>query len=233
MPTDVIETGRIRMNREDVRAPLRDELDRTKARIVEVAETFFAEEGYEGAKIRTIAEAASVNIAAVNYHFGTKNNLFETVFARRVVPMNEDRLRRLDAALAVSKPPSLASIVDAFVRPPLSTGAMEDDASRIVQMKFLSRAFSLPDEETLLKSYYRDVRTRFLDALHSALPELEFDLLILRYNLMVGALIYALGGSERMMRLPEGLNGQRPASALQMDMLIEQISKFCVAGFRA
>ncbi|TIX38349.1 MAG: hypothetical protein E5V40_19680 [Mesorhizobium sp.] len=84
-----------------------------------------------------------------------------------------------------------------------------------------------------MKSYYRDVRTRFLDALHSALPELEFDLLILRYNLMVGALIYALGGSERMMRLPEGLNGQRPASALQMDMLIEQISKFCVAGFRA
>ena len=69
----------------------------TKQRILDVAEHFFAIHGYNRTSLRRITTAAKVNLAAVNYHFGSKQALLEAVIERRLIPLNHLRGQRLDA----------------------------------------------------------------------------------------------------------------------------------------
>src|SRR5438874_976468 len=69
----------------------------TKERILDVAESLFMEHGFEATSLRSITAAAAANLAAVNYHFGSKEELFEAVLTRRLDPMNQERLDLLTA----------------------------------------------------------------------------------------------------------------------------------------
>ena len=91
----------------------------TKARILDAAEALFASSGFAGASLRSITADADANLAAVNYHFGSKDDLIQAVFARRLTPLNEERLRLLDQleADAGDGPPDLEAIVRAFLIP--------------------------------------------------------------------------------------------------------------------
>src|SRR5438874_13218778 len=68
----------------------------TRSRILDVAEELFGEQGLDRVSIRDITRTARVNLAAINYHFGSKEELIAAVFERRVVPVNEARLAALD-----------------------------------------------------------------------------------------------------------------------------------------
>src|SRR5262245_62123867 len=93
----------------------------TKQRILDVAEVQFAEHGYAGASLRGIIAAAHVNLAAVHYHFRSKEALLEAVLLRRAGPLNEERLRLLDAleAQAGNGGAPVEGIIEAFIGPPL------------------------------------------------------------------------------------------------------------------
>src|SRR5436190_24366511 len=69
----------------------------TKERILDAAESLFMEHGFEATSLRSITAAAAVNLAAVNYHFGSNEELFQAVLTRRLAPMNHDRLTLLTA----------------------------------------------------------------------------------------------------------------------------------------
>lgn len=209
--------------------------DRKKTLILDVAEALFAEQGFADVSIRNIALAAKANVAAVNYHFGSKERLFEALFARRVVPVNADRLALLDAARSRSKDGKLAlrDLVDAFVRPPLLLGDPRSHGERgLVMMRFLSRMLAMPREHVFLESYYGEVRTRFIGALREILSDLPFETVLWRYNLMVGALIYALAGPQRMLRPPAGSPSETPMH-WQVEDAIAELVDFCAAGFSA
>ena len=79
----------------------------TKERILDAAETLFMEHGYEATSLRALTTAADVNLAAVNYHFGTKEELFQAVLTRRLDPMNQRRLELLTRFEAESAPKPL------------------------------------------------------------------------------------------------------------------------------
>jgi AcrR family transcriptional regulator len=68
----------------------------TQSRLLDSAETLFMEHGYEATRLRQITSAANVNLAAVNYHFGGKEGLFQSVLMRRLDPLNQERLKLLD-----------------------------------------------------------------------------------------------------------------------------------------
>src|SRR5258708_37939882 len=68
----------------------------TKTRILDAAESLFMEHGFEAPSLRSLTAAASVNLAAVNYHFGTKEELFQAVLTRRLDPMNQERIDLLE-----------------------------------------------------------------------------------------------------------------------------------------
>src|SRR5690554_3718798 len=101
----------------------------TKDQIIQTAERLFAEKGFDGASMREVTSAAGVNLAAINYHFRSKEGLLDAILARRLVPVNEQRLRRLDAVLrhAGGGRPVLERIIEALVSPVLQ---LERDAEQ-------------------------------------------------------------------------------------------------------
>src|SRR5512143_118352 len=91
----------------------------TKDRILDAAERLFAEHGFDATSLRMITAEAGVNLAAVNYHFRSKDALIEAVFSRCIRPLNRERLRLLAAVEEASggAPPRLEDVIRAFVTP--------------------------------------------------------------------------------------------------------------------
>jgi len=98
----------------------------TRERILGAAETLFARHGFAGASLRQVTAAANVNLAAVNYHFGSKDNLIEEVFRRRLDELNARRLAALAAATAKAEL-DLEDVLAAFVRPALELSLDQPD----------------------------------------------------------------------------------------------------------
>src|SRR5260221_7712992 len=89
----------------------------TRTRILDAAEELFMQHGFEGTSMRLLTAKAEANLAAVNYHFGSKDALIEAVFRRRLDPMNSGRIAELDRLEkdAGGKPLSPQQIIGAFV----------------------------------------------------------------------------------------------------------------------
>src|SRR5712664_2084310 len=93
----------------------------TKTRILDAAELLFMEHGFEATSLRQLTSAAGVNLAAVNYHFGSKEELFQAVLTRRLDPMNHDRIELLQKVEreAAGKALSCVKILFAMLIPAL------------------------------------------------------------------------------------------------------------------
>jgi len=213
----------------------------TRQLILDAAERLCAEGGVEALSVRTVCEQAGANVAAINYHFGNKQKLLEEMFRRRVTPLNEERLRLLDAAIAGPQELLLEAVIRSFVGPVIrgiaSSVPTEDESdgnsSRVVT-QFLARVYSMPGEEKFLETHYEPVRSRFVMALQLCLPGLSLDELLWRYNMMVGTLIYAMNGSQRMTRRPLVFsNSQDSHNEITPETCIRQMTSFLVAGFQA
>src|SRR6056297_2319041 len=95
----------------------------TKTRILDCAEELFARDGFHNTSLRGLTALADVNLASVNYHFGSKEALLEAVIERRLLPLNQVRSDKISAVLATArqqqKPPAVRELVRAFVAPTL------------------------------------------------------------------------------------------------------------------
>src|SRR6478752_3282958 len=93
----------------------------TKTRILDVAEGLFMEHGFKATSLRQLTSAAGVNLAAVNYHFGSKEELFQSVLTRRLDPMNQERIELLERLEreAAGRPMSVEKILSSMLIPAL------------------------------------------------------------------------------------------------------------------
>ena len=208
----------------------------TRELILDVAERLFAQHGPAGVTIRSIASEADTNTQALNYHFGTKDRLFEEMFRRRVAPVNAERLERLDACTAKGRLPSIEEAVDAFVRPILRLRQESLGHERaLVVMQFQLRMVSNPGDKEFayLRSYFEPLRSRFISTLSRILPHLEIEDVIWRYNFMCGAILYSMGGPARMLYPPQSLAGAKLRDFDDEGAAIDQLVRFLSDGFRA
>lgn len=208
----------------------------TRELILDVAERLFAQHGPAGVTIRSIASEAGTNTQALNYHFGTKDRLFEEMFRRRVSPVNAERLERLDVCTAKGRLPSIEEVVDAFVRPILRLRQESLGHERaLVVMQFQLRMVSNPGDKefTYLRSYFEPLRSRFISALSRILPHLEIEDVIWRYNFMCGAILYSMAGPTRMLYPPDSIAGAKLRGFDHEGAAIDQLVRFLSEGFRA
>ncbi len=156
-------------------APGADATPDTRERIFLAAERLFAERGFDGVSVRDIVEAASANLAAISYHFGSKSELLLEIFRTRAKELNRERRARLrEAEARHGGVPPLADILRALMGPPI---LWRDPASgRDTASRFISRALAevTPDLRKILESDVRHLRL-FVDALARALPQLSED----------------------------------------------------------
>ena len=146
----------------------------TKERILDAAETLFMEHGYEATSLRALTTAADVNLAAVNYHFGTKEELFQAVLTRRLDPMNQRRLELLTRFEAESAPKPLPCdrILSALLVPAL-TLARDPQRGGSNFLRLLGRAYADPAPfiRQFLSDQYAEMIARFKAAFGRALPQ--------------------------------------------------------------
>jgi AcrR family transcriptional regulator len=167
----------------------------TKERIIEAAEQLFADSGFSGTSLRQLTGKADVNLAAVNYHFGSKENLIQEVFKRRLDSLNRSRQQALDK-LESTHPNGqlpLEDVLRAFIAPALSMSAdAANGGSPFV--KVLARAYVEYREElrSFLSEHYGDLNRRFFLAIANNVPHLDDQQVYLRIDFMIGALTYAM-----------------------------------------
>jgi AcrR family transcriptional regulator len=163
----------------------------TKERILDVAERLFAEQGFEQTSLRALTAEAAVNLAAVHYHFGSKERLFEAVLQRLLEPVNQKRLALL-APLEARNPPPLEPLIDAFVGPPLRLA--DHEFRRPTACLLLGRCWTSPDDEmrSLLLRLFGSVLDRFVAAFSRALPHLPPHEVLWRIFFMVGLMAHTM-----------------------------------------
>lgn len=199
----------------------------TKDRILAAAEELFAEAGIAATSLRQITGRAGVNLAAVNYHFGSRDALIEAVFERRLKPLNEERLARLDQ-LKTGSTPTLGQIVKAFIEPVLSLSRdPERGGPRFVRLVAQSYTETSSRFERFFTGQYREVLERFADVLEESLPELQRDEIHWRLHFMIGATAYTIVDSH-LLRLIAGSE-----QTGDMERTLAYLEPFLIAGFQA
>lgn len=199
----------------------------TKEKLLDAAEQLFTKKGLASTSLREITSRAGVNLAAVNYHFGSKEALIRAVFERRIGPANRRRLVLLDAceAAAGPSPPRVEDLIRAFVEPVLHIQGAGSDLRPLV-----GRMYVEPGEnvQMVLRDQMREVARRFTEAFRRALPELPLPELLWRMHFSVGALLHTMAGHSHLQVLSGGL-----CDSSDVNGTIERLVRFLAAGLRA
>src|SRR5438105_5692548 len=204
----------------------------TKARILDAAEALFVEHGFEATSLRRITAAAGVNLAAVNYHFGSKEELFQAVLTRRLDPMNRQRIALLTRFEREAAPQTLSCerILAAMFIPALKL-ARDPRRGGKDFLRLLGRAYADPAPfiRRFRSEQYALMISRFKAAFGRALPQLPKKELTWRLHFVMGALSYTLAGTDAL-KLIAALN---PRSAGNDELLLRRLAPFLVAGLKA
>lgn len=204
----------------------------TQERILDSAETLFMEHGFEATSLRQITAAAGVNLAAVNYHFGSKEELFQTVLTRRLDPMNQERLALLTRYEREVAPRALSceKILAAMFIPALKL-ARDPERGGKDFLRLLGRAYADPAPfiRHFLSEQYAVMVARFKAAFGRALPQLPRKELSWRLHFVMGALSYTLAGADAL-KLIAALN---PRESNNDETLLRRLAPFLIAGLKA
>lgn len=207
----------------------------TRERILDASEKLFMANGFDGTSMRLITGAAGVNLAAVNYHFGSKESLMQEVFRRRLDWLNGERLRVLDEMERKSggKPLKPSQIVDGFFGTLLRMA--EDEAhGGITFLRLLGRTLTEPSDfiHTFLAKEYGEVMERYKAALFNALPDVPKAEIVWRFHFMLGATSYAIAGTDAL-RLVTDWQIEDADATDRLDRLLPRLMSFLLGGLRA
>lgn len=192
----------------------------TKSRILDTAEKLFGMNGFDGTSLRDITTAADVNLAAINYHFQSKDSLIDAIIARRIEPVNKRRLELLDAA---GPRPTVEQILRAFMAP-----VMQVKVDALVPL--IGRILSNPEVfvERVFHKHLAPVSQRFVEALSKALPDLQPSEILWRLHFSVGVMTQTMLWGRIYPKITNGV-----CDISDREALVDRVVRFVAAGFRA
>ena len=198
----------------------------TKDRILHAAEELFAAQGFATTSLRQVTSRADVNIAAVNYHFGSKENLINEVFRRRMDEMSRQRLSQLEQA-SKDRPGELEAVLAAFVEPALAVARDRQGGAAFIRV--IARAYAEKNDglRQFLSEQYGHVLREFARAIAQCVPGLEKEELYWRLDFLSGALTYAMsdfGLIKRPVGVSEVAHRKRAA---------DELIRFAAAGIKS
>ncbi|MEC5341217.1 TetR family transcriptional regulator [Brenneria populi] len=205
-----------------------------RQRILNEAITIFASKGGELTTIREITEATRVNIAAVNYYFGSKEGLLKAVLNAVLDPLNAMRLRLLDAVEEQYRheAPPVEALLEALLRPLVKTARAPDGGRIAVRLLQHLRAAPRESVTALVSDKFDHVAARFFAAFERAAPQLSRAEIVWRYEFARGAAMHVLADSDpqsgRLAVLSRGL-----CNSDDDDEVLANLLRFAAAGFNA
>ena len=201
----------------------------TKNKILDAAESLFADKGFNGTSLREITSQAEVNLAAVNYHFGSKKELIKAVMSRY---MNElsPRLEIALTQVCEQDSPSLIEVFSAFIDPLLSLNEIKNNGtSNFLQL--LGRGYT--DSQGFLRWFlttqYPGVIDNFVIAVQKAYPELSAEEMFWRLHFTMGTVVFTMSSSDALIDIAKSDFHRE----LQISDVIRNVIPYVAAGVGA
>ena len=206
--------------------PPNEKKDQTRERILDTAEVLFAQKGYQAVSIREITSGAHCNLAAVNYHFGNKENLYQEVFRSRWVPraarVRESFKKAVASQTSLSVPTVVRALAQAFVEGPLS------DEERLRHSQLMTREMTQPTKafelvaQQVIEPFFKEVGEKLSSVLSDEMGQEQMLLNIFSIFAMVLYFNFARVAVSR-------LTGHQYDAAFRA-RLVEQITQFSLRG---
>lgn len=204
--------------------------DTTKSRILDVAEQLFAEIGFAETSLRSITAKADVNLASVNYHFGSKKSLIQQVFDRFMLDYSQNLAVSLDLLEKTEHKIDTEILLKALVSPLIKINEMRPNAISIF-MRLLGRAYA--ETQGHLRRYvterYGHILVRFTQIFQKSYPNLTNDQIFWRLHYTLGSLIFTLAGSDALREISE-IDFNRKVA---VEDVINEMIPFLSAGMQA
>lgn len=199
----------------------------TKDKILDSAEYLFANKGLKETSVRDITSHANVHLAAVNYHFNTKDGLLRALVERRLKPLNRHRLELLDKyenRFGQGSVP-VESVLHALIAPAIKMCFLAPDF-----LKIAGQIVSHPDEETytIYLSNFEALFTRVKDVLAPSLPHISEEELMWRIHFVIGSVINTCTNHSGLSVLSHGV-----CEMNDQEGIVRKLISFCAAGLKA
>jgi AcrR family transcriptional regulator len=199
----------------------------TKEQIISVAKRLFAERGFAGTTLRNVIGEADVNLAAVHYHFGSKEELFRAVVEQFARPIVEQELVMLKQLQAGGQVPTVEAVLTVLLKPCLEFLA-QDKEFLLVHTQFMGRCWAEPEPlKSIVEREFAASMEAFLDVFQRVLPEQSRSQLAWKLDLVIAALVRVQSEAGQPLAL---LQSTDPES---VQVAIEQLVKFLSQGMRS
>lgn len=201
-----------------------------RERILDVSEELFANGSFASVSIRAVTSKANVNLSAVNYYFGSKQGLFQSVYVRRATLMNHERLHLLyeadEKAQAAGRETALRELISALLTPPIFW-LCDEEKGFSVYIRFLARAYleQSGDMDNVLRQEV-DVFDRFVPCFRKIKPDLTEEDIYWRIHFVMGVMHHTINHLHRLSLLSHDSCKKGPREEIR-DRLVD----FCCKGF--
>ncbi len=199
----------------------------TKDKILNTAEELFADHGFAETSLRMITAKASVNLASVNYHFGSKKTLIQAVFERFMQRFTQDLGIEMDS---IEQKPSfdVKDVLGGLIRPITNLDTLRPDGAAVF-MNLLGRAYAETQGHIrrFAMEHYSDVLKRFTRLLHATSPKLLPDEMFWRLHFMLGSFIFTLAGHQALEEISESDFDQK----VSIEEIVKRLVPFMAAAF--
>lgn len=208
-----------------------EEMHATKLAILRATERLVAAKGFEATSLRAITTAAKVNLAAVNYHFATKDALIVAMLNRRLRPVNEARLALLGQfeAEAGRKAVPVEKILEALFRPFLEVVSQRSRGGRDF-LRLLGLCLAEPSAylKPLVEKEFSEKTRRFHAALRRALPQLSEHETHWRLHFAHGVFLHTVTHPDVLATTSRGR-----CRLTDSEATLRRVINFCAAGLRS
>ncbi len=199
----------------------------TVERILDAAEALFAERGFAETSLRTITGAAGVNLAAVNYHFGSKKALIQAVFVRFLDPLVEEVERQLNLKQAQKERLTVEDLLQLLAHSVYEVhGKGSNRATAFLRLLGLAYTQSQAHLRRFLGERYGEAYQHYVGHLKPALPGSTAVDLFWHTHFALGTAIFTMSNFDTLRAMSENDTGSRTP----VDFIVSRLTAFMVAG---
>lgn len=202
----------------------------SRERILDAAESLFSQRGLEGISVREIAAGAKLDVAMINYHFGSKLGLYRAVFRRRIDGLTEQRLGGLEKVLGARAggPPLLEDVIYALVAPNIRLRS-DPSLGGVPFARLIVREVTDPNERErgIMSDAFDETTYRYIDALALIFPGAPRPELLWAYQFAIGTVVQTMASTGRLEHLSRGACDMSDPEAV-----LERLVPFLVKGLR-
>ncbi|GGW88210.1 TetR/AcrR family transcriptional regulator [Alteromonas halophila] len=176
----------------------------TKQAILDVAQRLFSEQGFNQTSMRSITTEASVNLASVNYHFGSKKNLIQAVFKQYFDVLMPSVEKTLQQTASSEGEPGVRKLLMALIPAMIELNSVSRNGTAIF-VQLLGRGYNETQghlRRFIMQSYGDTVR-KLVDAIHARLPSLSDEEIFWRIHFAMGSFVFSMASSQALTEIAE------------------------------